>query len=166
MSPRTALIIVTAACAVGATLLFARRQSLQAELATLTAAHRAADSAVADAKLTAEVDRIRLSLEQARAQPARNADAHLALALGDGHLTLERGEIVLRAATVNADVPRGIHTIANVGDKVIELSGGIRLVPESAADTSVAPPLTIRVSRLDFGAIRPNVRVGLMAYFF
>lgn len=166
MSPRTTLILVAAACAAGTSMLFVQRQALHAEIATLTAAHAAADSAAADARLTAEVDRIRLALEQARAQPARAAVAHLALALGDGHLTLERGEIVLRAANVNADVPRGIHTIATVGDKVIELSGGIRLVPESTSDTSAAPPLTIRVSRLDFDAIRPNVRAGLMAYFF
>lgn len=166
MNPRTALILVAAGLAAGSALLLAQRQSLKAEIATLAAAHAAADSAAADAKLTAEVDRIRLALEQARALPARTAEAHLALGLGDGHLTLERGEIVLRAANVNADVPRGIHSIVSVGDKVIELSGNIRLVPESVADTSAAPPLTIRVSRLDFGAIRPNVRVGLMAYFF
>ena len=166
MNPRTALIIVTAACAVGSVALFAKRRSMRAELGTLTEARAAADSAAVDARLTIEVDRIRLQLERARSLPARTADAHLALALGDGHLTLERGEIILRSATVSADVPRGVHTIESVGDKVIALTGGIRLVPESAADTTAALPLTIRVSRLDFGAIRPNVRAGHMAYFF
>ncbi len=166
MNPRIALSVAAVALAAGSALLLAQRRTLQAEIAGMEAASLAADSAAADATLTAEVDRIRLALELARARSARTAEAHLALALGDGHLTLERGEIVLRAATVDADVPRGIHTIGTVGDKVIELSGGIRLVSASDADTTAVPPLTIRVSRVDFDAIHPNVRAGLMAYFF
>ena len=76
MKPRTALIIAVAVCAVGSVALFAKRRSMRAELRTLTAARAAADSVVINARLTVEVDRIRLQLERARSQPARTADAH------------------------------------------------------------------------------------------
>lgn len=165
MTPRAFLITVAALGALGVVALLVQRQSLTTEIAALTAASVATVERTVDARLAAEVDRVRLALEQARGRSARSAEAHLALALGDGQLTLERGEIVLRSAIVTAEVPRGIHRIESVAEREIALTDGIRLVPESPRD-SVAPAGTIRLSRLDFDAIRPNVRVGLMAYFF
>ncbi len=166
MTPRSLLLAAAILGALGTAALFAQRRAVASEIASLNEASAAAVEGAADARLAAEVDRIRLALEQARARTARTADAHLALALGDGQLTLERGEIVLRSALVNADVPRGIHRVEQVADREISLSGGIRLVPESPRDSTAAPAGTIRVSRLDFDAIRPNLKAGFAAYFF
>jgi hypothetical protein len=165
MSPRLALILLTVALGAGSAALFSHRQTVAAELALLRTARDSAVVATENARLTAEVDRIRVQLERARALSARTADPHLVLSLGDGSLTLERGEIVLRATTVTADVPRGVRAIETVEDRAITLAGGIRLVRE-AADTTPSPPSTIRIPRADFDAIRPNVRPGLMAYFY
>lgn len=165
MSPRVALILLTLALGAGSAALFSHRRTVATELALLRTARDSAAAAAEDARLAAEVDRIRVQLERARGLTARTADPHLALSLGDGSLTLERGEIVLRATTVTADVPRGVHAIEAVEDRVITLAGGIRL-ERDAADTTPTPALTIRVPRADFDAIRPNVRPGLMAYFF
>lgn len=165
MSPRLTLIVLTLALGAGSAALFSHRRTVAAELAMLRAARDSAAAAAEDARLTAEVDRIRVQLERARALTARTADPHLVLSIGEGSLTLERGEIVLRAATVTAEVPRGVHAIEAVEDRVIRLAGGIRLERDTG-DTTPAPALTIRVPRADFDAIRPNVRPGLMAYFF
>lgn len=166
MSPRVALILLTLGLAAGSAALLSHRRAIAAELITLRSARDSAVAATEDARLAAEVDRIRVQLERARGLTARTADPHLALSIGDGNLTLERGEIVLRATTVTAEVPRGVRTIETVDDRAITLTGGIRLERESAGATPPTPPLTIRVARADFDAIRPNVRPGLMAYFF
>lgn len=165
MSPRLALTLLALGLAAGSAALFSQRRAMTTELAALRSARDSAAIATEDARLTAEVDRIRVQLERARGVTARTADPHLALSLGDGILTLERGEIVLRAATVSAEVPRGVRAIETVEERVITLAGGIRLERE-ATDATEAPLLTIRVPRADFDAIRPNVRPGLMAYFF
>jgi hypothetical protein len=53
-----------------------------------------------------------------------------------------------------------------VTDREVALTGGIRLVPASPDDSTAAPKGMIRLTRLDFDAIRPNLKVGIMAYFF
>jgi hypothetical protein len=165
MNPRAALLLITVVLAAVSAAMLTQRRNLRAELVALADARDTAVIGAANARLAAEVDRIRLALEQARALPARNADAHLALSIGDGHLTLERGTIILRSTTVAADVPRGIHPIDSISDRAIVLAGAIRLVRDPG-DTTVAPPGTIRIPRVDFDAIRPNVKTGFMAYFF
>jgi hypothetical protein len=165
VSPRRAVILLTVGLAAVSVTLFLQRRALTAELAALRSARDSAVVATEDARLAAEVDRIRFQLERARGVSARTADPHLVLSLGDGSLALERGEIVLRAATVTADVPRGVHVIETVEARVIMLAGGIRL-ERDPGDSTPTSPLSIRVPRADFDAIRPNVRPGLMAYFF
>lgn len=165
MSPRLALVLIALGLAAGSLALLSHRRAVAAELASLRAAHDSATVATEDARLAAEVDRIRVQLERARGVTARTADPHLALSIGDGLLTLERGEIVLRATTVTAAVPRGVRVIEAVEDRAITLADGIRLEREPA-DSTPPPAGIIRIPRADFDAIRPNVRPGLMAYFF
>ena len=164
MTPRNALLIVVALLATGSVMLVAQRRTLRLEVAALTEARSQTAGAAGDARLAAEVDRVRLSLERARSQPARTAEAHLALALGDGVLTLERGDIVLRTTTVDADVPRGIRRIEAVEPGRIVLADGITLRSMRDQDALVAG--TIRVPAADFAAIHPNLRPGQMAFFF
>lgn len=166
MSPRLILVVAVGALAIASAGLLARRRALQDELIVLRASSDSAVEAAADARLAAEVDRIRLALEAARSEDAQRAPAHLALILGEGLLTLERGDIVFRSATVVADVPRGIHAIERIEPRLIALAGGLRITP--AAPTDSGPPAsgTIRVPRADFDAIRPNLLPGQMAYFF
>ena len=164
MTPRAALLLLALALAGGSVVLMAQRRALRLEVAALDAARGQVAGAAGDARLAAEVDRIRLALERARSQPARTADAHLALALGDGLLTLERGDIVLRSSTVQADVPRGVHRVERVEAARIVLVGGIIVRSVQGGDSVAAR--TIRVPAADFAAILPNVKPGQMAYFF
>lgn len=145
-------------------MLVAQRRAVRMEVAALSEARSQVAGAAGDARLAAEVDRIRLALERARSQPARTADAHLALALGDGVLTLERGDIVLRTTTVQADVPRGVHRVLSVEPGRIALEGGITL--RSATSDAADVARTIRIAAADFAAIHPNLKPGQMAFFF
>lgn len=165
MNPRVALIALAGALGIGSAALLEHRRSLREQLADMEIARAEAVEETADAVLAAEVDRIRFALEGARSQPARTADAHLALALSDGVLTLERGDIVFRTATVQADVPRGVHVIERVEERLIALVGGITIRP-GVADSAAVGSGEIRVPRADFDAIRPNLRPGLSAFFF
>lgn len=164
MTPRLALLLVAVVLAGGSVMLAAQRRAVRLEVAALDAARAQAAGAAGDARLSAEVDRIRLALEGARHRSARTADAHLALALGDGVLTLERGEIVLRTASVQGDVPRGVRVVERVAPQVITLAGGITIRSAQDADSLAAG--TVRVPAADFAAILPNVKPGQMAYFF
>ena len=166
MTPRLALSLAAAVLALAAGLLLQRRVALRTELAALRTAIAQADSGATDAALAAEVDRVRVALEGARGKPAKGADAHLALVIGDGLLTLERGDIVFRSALVSADVPRGVHVIDSVEARRVVFSGGLSMRAATADRLAAPEPGTIRVPRADFDAIRPNLKPGLAAYFF
>lgn len=166
MNPRLVLVVAAGALALASAGLLTRRRALRDEIEGLRLASDSAVAAAADARLAAEVDRIRLALEAARGEDAQRAPAHLALVLGEGLLTLERGDIVFRSATVVADVPRGIHAVERIEPRLIALAGGIRIVPAAPDDTAAPAAGTIRVPRADFDAIRPNLQPGQMAYFF
>ncbi len=165
MTLRAVLIIAAVGGAAASVALLQQRKALESELEVIVASRSSAASAAGDALLTAEVDRIRLALERSRSQPARTAEPHIALALSDGAFTLERGEIVLRAAQAVADVPRGVHQVTAVAARAITIDDGILLVPVTSRD-SVMTPRTIRVPVADFDAIRPNVRPGQLAFFY
>lgn len=166
MRPYGVLIALTVALALGSGGLLSYRRAVRAEIESIGSARTAAADLTGDARLIATIERIRFALEQARSQPATNAEAHLALALSDGLLTLERGDIVFRSAAVQARVPRGIQLVEKVEDRLITLSGGIRLRPTTGADSTALAEGEIRVPRSDFVAIRPNLRPGQAAYFF
>lgn len=165
MSPRVVLIALAVTLGLGSIAQLAQRRSLRSEIGALGVARAAAVANADDARLITEIERIRFALEQARSQPAKRAEAHLALALSDGLLTLERGDIVFRTATVQAEVPRGVYLVEQVEERLITLSGGIRLLPASA-DSTAPPPGEVRIPRADFLAIRPNLKTGQSAFFF
>lgn len=165
MNPRLALVAVAGALGVVSVAQFVQRRALHAEIVTIGAAREAATALAGDARLITEVERVRFALEQARSKPAKSAEAHLALALSDGLLTLERGDIVFRTATVQAEVARGVHRVEQVEERLITLSGGIRLRPAPPDSTALAPG-EIRVPTADFLAIRPNLKPGQTAFFF
>ncbi len=165
MNPRVVLVALAVALGLVSVAQVAARRALRAEITVIGAAREAATALTGDARLITEVERIRFALEQARGRPAKSAEAHLALALSDGLLTLERGDIVFRTATVQAEVARGVHLVEQVEERLVALSGGIRLLPAST-DSSALAPGEIRVPRADFLAIRPNLKPGQTAYFF
>lgn len=166
MNPYAALIAFALALAFGSAGLLSYRRAVREEIESIDSARTAAADLTGDARLIAAIERIRFALEQARSQPATTAEAHLALALSEGLLTLERGDIVFRTAAVQAQVPRGVHLVEKVEDRLITLSGGIRLHPTTSGDTAAVAQGEIRVPRADFLAIRPNLRPGQSAYFF
>ncbi len=166
MNPRAVLLTVTAVLGLGSGALFERRRRLQADLVHVAAATDSAIAATADARLAAEVDRVRLALEEARSANAQGADAHLALQLGDGLLTLERGDIVFRSTTAVADVPRGVLRVEAVEAGVVRLEGGVVLQPSRTTDSLPPARGTIRIPAADFAAIRPNLKPGLTAFLY
>jgi hypothetical protein len=166
ITPRVALIAFACVLGVGSVVLFGHRREVRQEIGTMVAARADAVDGTADAILLAEVDRVRLALEQARGEPARDAEAHLALSLSDGVMTLERGDIVFRTTTVTGEVPRGVHTVEAVEERRIVLSDGIALRPSMAADSSAPPSRELRIPSADFHAIRPNLKPGQSAFFF
>lgn len=166
MTPRIALILVAAALALGSGALFRHRGTLHAEIEGLKTAIAQADTGTVDARLALEVDRVRVALEAARSAPAKGAEAHLALVLGDGLLTLERGDIVFRSTTVRSDVPRGVHVIEAVEERRILLAGDLTIRAAAASDTLPPTRGTVLVPRADFEAIRPNLKPGQSAFFF
>lgn len=165
MSLRAGLILAALALALASALLLQYRRDLRAEHASLVAARMAADSATVDAGLQAGVDRVRFQLEAARVRSTGGLpEPHLALALTDGRLTLERGDVVLRAADVVADAPAGVHEVLAVTSRGIVLSDSVRIVPVTGPGDDGMAPRTIRVARADFAAILPNVRAGQRAF--
>lgn len=166
MTPRGILIALAILLAIVSATLVAQRRAMISELDALAEASASAVDATVDAGITLDVDRIRLALERARSVSAKEAATHLALELGDGRLSLERGEIVLRATAVRSAVPRGVHLVEAIEPKRIRLSGGYSLISVAADDTAGVVAGTVRVPRADFDAMRPNLAVGMNAFFF
>ncbi len=166
MTPRVVLIAFAVTLGIGSVVLLGQRRAMRHEIGSMIVARAEAVDSTADAVLLAEVDRVRFALERARGEPARDAEAHLALSLSDGVMTLERGDIVFRTTTVSGEVPRGVHTIESVEDRRIVLSGGIALRPAIAADSGSPPSRELRVPSADFHAMRPNLKPGQSAFFF
>lgn len=165
-TPRVALIAFACALGVGSVVLLGQRRAMRQEIGAMVVARAGAVDSTADAVLLAEVDRVRFALERARAAPARDAEAHLALSLSDGVMTLERGDIVFRTTIVTGEVPRGVHTVETVEERRIVLTGGIALRPATAADSSAPPSRELRIPSADFYAMRPNLKPGQPAFFF
>jgi hypothetical protein len=162
-----ALAVAAALLAVGSAALLQIRRDLGDEVAVLAAASDSAQAAASDARLQQEVDRIRFQLEQARVGAGRGTEPHLALAITDGLLTLERGDVQLRAVRADVAVPRGVRTVARVTGDEIVLSDSARIYASAAAGDSSPPrPRSVRVRPADFAAVAPNVRAGHLIYVF
>jgi hypothetical protein len=165
VTPRVALFGLAAALTLAAALLLERRRDLRDEIGVLERDRSALTDSLETAVLTEEVDRVRLQLERARAQPERTAEPHIAVAIGGSALTLERAGIVLRSAAVAGDVARGVRTVQRIEDDGVELSGGVALRPvRTPSDSAGAVPGTLWVGRHDFDAIRASLRRGTVAY--
>ncbi len=166
MTPRSALWSVAAALTLAsAFLLEARRDTRDAIAAQLGDSAQLADS-IAAASLTAEVDRVRLSLERARAVPERAAPLHLTLAVGTGTLALERGDVVLRSVAVDGTLPRGVHTVRRVVVDLIELEAGLRLRARGEGWKDDGAPGTLWLSARDFEAISGAVGRGTRCHVY
>jgi hypothetical protein len=165
VTPRAALIGLAAALMLAAALLLERRRDVRDAIAALEQDRIALTDSLEMAALTEEVDRVRLALERARAQPERTAEPHLALAIGGSELTLERAGIVLRSAAAAGDVARGVRTVQRIEGDGVELSGGVSLRPvRTPSDSAGAVPGTLWVGRHDFDAIRASLRRGTVAF--
>jgi hypothetical protein len=163
---RRGLVVAGVLLAAGSAALLQVRRDLRDEISGLRAARDSAQARAGDARLQQTVDRIRLELEGARVRATAGTQPHLALAITDAQLTLERGDIVLRAVPVKATAAPGVRTIARVGEREIVLSDSVRIYAGAAGDTTPPGPGSVRLSGADFAAVAPNVRAGLTAYFF
>jgi hypothetical protein len=166
MNLRRALIIAGVLLAAGSAALLQVRRDLRDGIAVLRAAGDSAQVKAGDARLQQDVDRIRLELEGARVRATPRTEPHLALAITDAQLTLERGDIVLRTVPVDVAVSPGVRTIASVGEREIVLSDSVRIYAAVAGDTTPPSPGSVRLSAADFAVVAPNVRVGLTAYIY
>lgn len=166
MNPRRVLIVTAIVLAAASAALLQTRRDLRDDVAELRAATDSTRVRAADARLQQAVDRIRLELEQARVRATARTEPHLALAITDGQLTLERGEVVLRSVPVEVAAAPGVRTITSVGEREIVLSDSVRIYARAAGDSLPTAPGTVRLSASDFAAIAPNVRVGLTTYFY
>lgn len=150
--------------------LTARRERTEAAIAART-------EAIGDRELLAASQRVRLVVERARELPSAKAPLHLAIALTDGQLTLERGDASLASAAVEIGepgwrrvgedsvflkAPRGLHRVSTITAEAITLEGGWQL----RGDAGSATIGVLRLSARDFSAVRPNVTPGIAVYIF
>lgn len=170
VAPLAVLLIVATTDLVAGARLNSRREKVELAIDTRT-------EAIADRELLATSQRIRLSLERARELPSAQAALHLAIALTDGRLTLERGDASLASAAVTigepgwrvvgtdsvyVKAPRGMHKVSAISPQQITLEGGWQLRPEGSGGLIGVIELTAR----DFAAVRPNVIPGIAVYIF
>lgn len=166
MNVQRAFVVAAAVLAVGSAALLQVRRDLREEIGVLSLASDTAQVRAGDARLQQEVDRIRLELERARVRATPQTEPHLALAITDGLLTLERGDIVLRSVQADVTASRGVRTIVEVGAREIVLSDSVRIYVGIAGDTTPPEPRSVRLRATDFTAVVPNVRAGHTVYFF
>lgn len=166
MNLQRSFVLSAAVLAVGSAVLLQVRRDTREEIEELTLASDTAQVRAGDARLQQEVDRIRLELERARVRATPRTEPHLALAITDGLLTLERGDIVLRSVQADVTASRGVRTIAEVRAREIVLSDSVRIYAGVAGDTTPPLPRSVRLRASDFLAVVPNIRAGLTVYFF
>lgn len=167
MTPRGALVVLATALTLTAAVLLDRRRDVRDEIGALTAAATALGDSLESARLATEIDRVRLSLERARARPEGVVEPHLAFAVGHHILTLERGGVVLRSAEVSGEVRRGEGAVRRSTERSVELADGTVLRPlRAAVDSAGSGPGTLWLSPRDFEAIRAVIRPGTPAYLY
>ena len=95
---------------------------------------------------------VRLALERARLTPYDSAPVHLVLSRADGRLTLGRGAIILRRASLVTAAAVGLDRVVTVGAEGVDLADGGRL--DAAAGLTPA----------DLAVLRRLVRPGAIVY--
>lgn len=119
--PRAVRILAVVALVATALGVARRREQLTVELEALGLARaHASVMRTATEEATAR-ERVRLALARARAVPFDSAPPHLALALADGQLTLERGAVVLRAMPLVARGSVGVWSLVSVDSTGLQL---------------------------------------------
>ena len=180
----TLLIGLFAMLAIDAFLILKRR-TYEAEVTRLRSNMTEQEKARTDAIVEAEEHKVRIALALARRQAKLDKKLHLSVAVDSGKIYLEREGAVLREMaaafgpegkisngtdSIPVAVPRGERTVAKVDDGGITLDGGTLILPSDAPavlqDSSAIPPGSVRISRADLKAIRPNLSLGMPVYFY
>ena len=163
MNYRALLFIAAAMFAAISAIMLQARRDVKSEIGVLTTASDSARVAARDAELLEEIGHIRLQMERARAIPSAKAELHLALAITDQRLMLERGDAVLREVPVESEIARGVRTIVSVGARAVLLSDSVVIRPSTSADTAPIPR-SVRLRPADYAAVLPNLKVGNTVY--
>jgi hypothetical protein len=138
-----------------------------------------------DAIVQSEQNKLRIAIELAKRQAKFDKKLHLNVSIDSSRMYLTREGALLREmpvqfgperpATENSDappaaIPRGERTIADIGESRITLDGGSYIIAsktaEIANDSSAVPPGSLRISRDDLEAIKPNLSAGMKVYFY
>jgi hypothetical protein len=163
--------------------LFLKRRTYQGEVARLRGSMSGQERAKTDAIIAAEQNKTRIALELAKRQAKIEKALHLSVAVDSGKIYLEREGAVLRemAAAFGPEtkagpdsipvvIPRGEMTIARIGDDDIALESGTVITTTKAQspaqDSAPIRPGTVRISKADLDAIRPNLTPGMPVYFY
>ena len=163
--------------------LFIKRRAYGAEVTRLRGSMTSQERAKTDAIVAAEQNKTRIALELAKRQAKFEKALHLSVVVDSGKIYLEREGAVLRempagfgpetksgADSIPVVIPRGQMTIAKIGDDAITLESGTVIGATSAAspaqDPTPIPPGTVRITRTDLEAIKPNLQPGMAVYFY
>jgi len=163
--------------------LIMKRRTYTEEVARLQANMSHQERAQTEAIVAAEQNKTRIALELARRQAKIDKALHLSVAVDSGKMYLEREGAVLREmavafgpeARVGPDsipvvVPRGETSVAKIDESSVTLDFGTLISQTDAAspmqDTSPIPPGGVRISKTDFNAIKPNLKLGMRVFFY
>ncbi|MFN2636999.1 MAG: hypothetical protein ABR585_08235 [Gemmatimonadaceae bacterium] len=165
--------------------LFAKRVKYNHDVTQLRAHMTEAERERTDAIVQSEQNKLRIAIEMAKRQAKFDKKLHLNVSIDSSRMYLTREGALLREMPVQfgperpasetsdappAAIPRGERTIADIGDTRITLDGGSFIIASKTAeitnDTTPVPPGSLRVSRVDLEAIRPNLSAGMKVYFY
>jgi hypothetical protein len=178
----TLLIALAAMLALDGFLMMKRRAYAD-EVARLQSNMSQQERNQTEAIVAAEENKTRIALELARRQAKIEKELHLSVAVDSGRIYLEREGAVLREmaaafgpeAKVGPDsipvvIPRGETSIAKIDDNSLTLDFGTVISTTDSAplpqDPAALPPGTVRISKNDFNAIKPNLKLGMRVYFY
>jgi hypothetical protein len=163
--------------------LLIKRKAYADEVTRLQSSMSAQERSKTEAIIAAEQNKTRIALELAKRQAKIEKALHLSVSVDSGRIYLEREGAVLRemAAVFGPEtksgpdsiplvIPRGEMKIAAIGDNSLTLESGTVINTTTsqspAQDTAPIPPGTIRISKSDLDAIRPNLSTGMAVYFY
>jgi type III secretory pathway component EscV len=163
--------------------LMLKRRAYATEVARLQSSMSQQERDQAEAIVDAEKNKTRIALELARRQAKIEKALHLSVAVDSGRMYLEREGAVLREmavafgpeAKVGPDsipvvIPRGETSVARIDDGSVTLEIGTVVsttdAPSPAQDSVPISAGGVRISKSDFDAIKPNLKLGMRVYFY
>ena len=165
--------------------LLAKRVKYNHDVAQLRAHMTDAERERTDAIVQSEQNKLRIAIELAKRQAKFDKKLHLNVSIDSSRMYLTREGALLREMPVQfgperpasetsdappAAIPRGERTIADIGESRITLDGGSYILAsktaEVANDSTAVPPGSLRISRVDLEAIKPNLSAGMKVYFY